>query len=293
MNYETIRYEVEDGAAILTLVRPDKMNAVNGAMIREIIDVCDRVDRDDDVRALIITGEGRGFCSGADLSRGTSSFVDPNAPKPNAAGEVDYSDLGTRDGGGRLTLRLFKLLKPVIGAINGPAAGLGVTMSLAMDIRLASNTARFGFVFARRGVSPEACSAFFLPRIVGISRALEWCYRSQMVEAEEALAAGLIRSIHAPDDLMPAARKLAKEIAVNSAPVSVALIRQMMWRGVGMSHPMEAHRVDSRVFYSRSHGADVAEGVNAWMERRLPEFPDKVSTDMPDFFPWWDEPEYR
>src|SRR5277367_4543457 len=294
MAYETIKYEVEDQILTLTLNRPDKLNAFNAAMQRELIDAFDRADQDDDVRAIIVTGAGRGFCAGADLSSGADTF-DRDARRgqvkrlPN--GKVDYSDPQVRDGGGQVTLRIFKCLKPVIAAVNGPAVGIGVTMQLAMDIRIASEAARFGFVFARRGIAPEAASSWFLPRLVGISKALEWCYSGRVFPAAEALEGGLVRSVHAPDDLLPAARAIAKEIVDNTAPVSVSLIRQMMWRNLGASHPMEAHRVDSRAIQARGRSRDAAEGVSAFLEKRTPAYPDRVSTDLPDIWPAWSPPE--
>lgn len=294
MSYDTIRYAAEDGIATLTLARPERLNAVNGVMIRELLDALDRVDADDDVRALIVTGAGRAFSAGADLSRGTDSFVDPKAASfVRADGSIDYAHPRARDGGGLVSLRMFDLLKPVVGAINGAAVGLGVTMTLPMDVRLASSEARFGFVFGARGMVPEAASAFFLPRLVGISRALEWCYAARMVSAQDALEAGLVRAVLPPQDLLPAARALAREFASNSAPVSVALIRQQMWRGLGAAHPMEAHRIDSRGIAARARSRDVREGVAAWQEKRPPDFPNRVSQDMPDYFPWWEEEGYR
>jgi enoyl-CoA hydratase/carnithine racemase len=296
MTYNTIRFQVEGRVATLTLDRPDKLNAFTGEMMEELIDAFDRVDADDDVRAVIVTGAGRAFCAGADLAAGASSFIfeddDPNGlVRPD--GSYDYSSEGVRDGGGRTTLRIFRCLKPVIGAINGPAVGIGATLTLPMDIRLASTAARIGFVFSRRGLVPEACSSFFLPRVVGISQALEWCLTGRVFSAEEALAGGLVRSLHAPEDLLPAARAIAAEIAENTSPVSVALSRQMLWRGLGFSDPMDAHRIDSRGIFNRGRSRDVAEGVTAFLEKRAPDFPERVSTDMPDYFPWWEEPQYR
>ncbi len=303
MAYEQILYEVDDGILTITLDRPEKMNAFTGRMQRELIDAFDRADADDAVRAIIVTGSGnRAFCAGADLSGGGDAFnfAGADSYKGDAAGAspfredgtVDWSDPRLRDGGGEVTLRIYECLKPVIAAVNGAAVGVGATMLLAMDIRLASETARFGFVFARRGIVPEACSAWFLPRAVGISKALEWIYSGRVFDAAEALDAGLVRSLHPPDDLLPAARALAREIADNAAPVSVALSRQMIWRLAAADHPMEAHRIDSRGVAARGRMADAKEGVSAFLEKRPAAFPDKVSSGMPDFFPWWDDPEY-
>ena len=300
MAYETIKYEVADNILTLTLHRPDKLNAFTGQMMFEMIDAFDKADADDDVRAIIVTGEGRAFCAGADLSAGAKTFDyaerEDRPEKANtpvmANGEIDWSHESVRDGGGRLTLRIFESLKPVIGAINGPAVGVGVTMQLPMDIRLASENAKFGFVFARRGIVPEACSSYFLPRVVGISQALEWTYSGRVFGAEEALKGGLVRSLHKPDDLLPAARELAKEIVDNTAPVSVSLTRQMLWRMLGADHPMEAHKIDSRAIYARGASADAKEGVMSFLEKRPATYPCKVSKDMPSFYPWWDERKY-
>ena len=300
MAYETIKYEVQDSILTLTLHRPDKLNAFTGQMMFEMIDAFDKADADDDVRAIIITGEGRAFCAGADLSAGAKTFdYAEREDRPEKAdtpikanGEIDWSHESVRDGGGRLTLRIFESVKPVIGAINGAAVGVGVTMQLPMDIRLASENARFGFVFARRGIVPEACSSYFLPRIVGISQALEWTYTGRVFDAEEALKGGLIRSIHKPDDLLPAARALAREIVDNTAAVSVSLTRQMLWRLLGADHPMEAHKIDSRAIYARGASADAKEGVMSFLEKRPANYPCKVSKDMPSFYPWWDERKY-
>src|SRR4030088_503204 len=296
MAYETIKYEVAEQILTITLNRPDKLNAFNGTMQRELIDAFDAADKDDNVRAIIVTGAGRGFCAGADLSEGAKTF-DRDARrgpvKGLADGKVDYSDPQVRDGGGMVTLRIFKCLKPVIAAVNGPAVGIGVTMQLAMDIRIASENARFGFVFSQRGIVPEAASSWFLPRIVGISQALEWCYTGRVFPAQEALAGRLVSKVVPPDELLPAARALAREIAAKTAPVSVALIRQMMWRMLGADDPMEAHKVDSRGIYTRGRSEDVKEGVVSFLEKRPAVFKNKVSADMPDYFPWWDEREYK
>jgi enoyl-CoA hydratase/carnithine racemase len=290
-DYQTIRYDTADGTAVITLSRPEKLNAFTNEMMAELLDALDRVDADDDVRALIVTGEGRAFCAGADLSAGADAF-DVNGDVTRPDGRLDYAIDAARDGGGRVTLRLFELLKPVIAAINGPAVGIGATMTLPMDIRLASTDARIGFVFARRGMVPEAASSFFLPRIVGISKALEWCYSARVFDAQEALSGGLVRSVYPANDLLPAALALAKDIADGTAPVSIALTRQMMWRGLGLGHPMEAHRVDSRGILSRGRSADVVEGVTSFLEKRAADFPERVSDGMPDFFPWWDDERY-
>ncbi|PKQ07639.1 MAG: enoyl-CoA hydratase [Alphaproteobacteria bacterium HGW-Alphaproteobacteria-11] len=300
MAYETIKYEVADNILTLTLNRPDKLNAFTGQMMFEMIDAFDKSDADDNIRAVIVTGEGRAFCAGADLSAGAKTFDyaerEDRPEKANtpvmANGEIDWSHESVRDGGGRLTLRIFESLKPVIGAINGPAVGVGVTMQLPMDIRLASDNAKFGFVFARRGIVPEACSSWFLPRVVGISQALEWTYSGRVFGAEEALKGGLVRSLHKPDDLLPAARAIAKEIADNTAAVSVSLTRQMLWRMLGADHPMEAHKVDSRAIYARGASADAKEGVMSFLEKRPAVYPCKTSTDMPSFYPWWQERKY-
>jgi enoyl-CoA hydratase/carnithine racemase len=291
MNYEAIHYEVVEGIATVTLCRPEKLNAFTVQMMEELLHAFDWIDANDEVRAVIVTGEGRAFCAGADLSAGTTTFRSKLGGEStmHSGGTFDYSDSGARDNGGLLTLRIFRCLKPVIAAINGPAIGIGATMTLPMDIRLASDDAKIGFVFARRGIVPEAASCYFLPRIVGISRALEWCYSGSVFSSADAKAGGLIREIYRPDRLLSAARELAREITANSAPVSVALIRQMMWRGLGMTDPMQAHRIDSRGIVSRGRSSDVAEGIESFLEKRPPKFADRVSVDMPDYFPWWEE----
>jgi enoyl-CoA hydratase/carnithine racemase len=296
MAYEHILYDVEDHVLTITLNRPDKLNAFTGTMAAELIDAFDRADADDDVRAIIITGAGRGFCAGADLSSGGATFdraARGHATPRNADGSVDYSDDSVRDGGGRVTLRIFECLKPVIGAINGPAVGIGVTMQLPMDIRIASTEARFGFVFSRRGIVPEAASSWFLPRLVGIQQALAWTYSGRVFPADEALAGGLVMQVVPPDQLLPAARAIAKELVDHTAAVSCALIRQMMWKGLTADHPMEMHKVDSRGIYIRGASADVKEGVTSFLEKRPPRFTDKVSKDMPPYFPWWQERKYE
>jgi enoyl-CoA hydratase/carnithine racemase len=281
-DFTQITYSVADRVATLTLSRPDKLNAFTVTMMREMVAAFDLADADDEVRAVIVTGAGRAFCAGADLAAGEKTF--DHGPS---------EDRVLRDGGGIVSLRIFESHKPVIGAINGPAVGVGVTMTLPMDVRLASTQARFGFVFARRGIVPEAASSWFLPRVVGISRALEWCCSGRVFDADEALAGGLVRSLHEPDDLLPAATALATEIADNTAPVSVALARRMMWRMLGAAHPMEAHRADSRAMSARGRSGDAHEGVTSFLEKRAPAFTDRVSVGLPDVFPDWVEPTFE
>jgi len=290
-SFETIILDAEDGIATLTLNRPDKLNAFTGQMMFDMIKAFDITDADDDVRAVIVTGAGRGFCAGADLSAGGSTF-DRTGRQDEIREEGRVGDV-LRDGGGRLTLRIFDSLKPVISACNGPAVGVGVTMQLAMDIRLASTAARYGFVFARRGLNPEAASSWFLPHLVGVQTALEWCYTGRVFPASEAKERGLVRSVHEPDDLLPAAKALAREIADNTAPVSIAITRQLIWRMAGAAHPMEAHMADSRGIQIRGAMQDVREGVNSFLEKRAPKFPDRVSKDMPDVWPQWSAPTFR
>lgn len=288
-DYTQIIVAKTDGIATITLNRPDKMNAYTRTMGEEIIAAMDDIDADDGCRAVIFTGSGeRAFCAGADLTPDDGGQV-------FASGEQveSLSDARVRDGGGLLTLRLFESQKPLISACNGVAVGVGATMQLAMDIRLASDTARYGFVFARRGIVPEAASSWFLPRIVGISQALEWCYSGRVFDAAEAKAGGLVRSIHAPQDLLHAAKSLASEIAENTSAISVAMTRAMMWRLMSADHPMEAHKIDSRAIYSLSCGADAQEGIASFLDKRRPVYPGKVSADMPDFYPWWDQRPYE
>lgn len=296
MAYEQIIYDVADGVATITMNRPDKLNAFTGTMMAEMIDAFDQVDADDDVRVVIVTGAGRAFCAGADLSAGAKTFdYDQRSDRPEKGGgevALSYDMEEARDGGGRLTLRIFECLKPVIAAINGPAVGIGSTMTLAMDIRFASDSARMGFVFSRRGIVPEAASSFFLPRLVGIQQALEWCYSGRVFDAAEALKGGLVKEVVPGDQLLARANELAREIADNTAPVSVAMIRQMLWRGLGFQHPMDAHKIDSRGVLARGRSGDAKEGVMSFLEKRTPTYPDKVSANMPDFFPWWEEQKY-
>ena len=284
MNYEHILYAVEKGILTLTLNRPDKLNAFTDTMLRELLDALDRADADDEVRVIIVTGAGRGFCAGADLSAGASSF--------DHAADDDRSAATHRDGGGLLTLRLYESRKPVIAAINGAAVGVGVTMTLPMDIRLASTDARFGFVFARRGIVPEAASSWFLPRIVGVSQALQWSFSGRVFPAAEALQARLVSEVLAPQDLLPRARAIASEIVDNTSAISVTMIRHMLWRMLSEDHPMAAHRIDSRSIYELGQTADAKEGVSSFLEKRPAQFPGKVSRDMPSFFPWWEAPKF-
>ncbi|MFT4251555.1 MAG: crotonase/enoyl-CoA hydratase family protein [Caulobacter sp.] len=289
--FETLLYAVEDGIATITLNRPEKLNAFTARMMKEMIEVFDLTDVDDAVKAVIVTGAGRAFCAGADLSSGGATF-DRTSPQALEREEGKVGDV-YRDGGGRVTLRIYDSLKPVIAAVNGPAVGVGATMQLAMDIRLASEDAKFGFVFARRGITPEACSSWFLPRLVGLQTALEWCYTGRVFPASEAKERGFVRSLHAPEDLLPAARALAREIADNTAPVSVALTRQLLWRMAGTDHPMEAHKADSRAIQSRGASGDAKEGVTSFLEKRPPAYPNRVSTDLPDIWPEWEPRQFR
>jgi enoyl-CoA hydratase/carnithine racemase len=313
MSNEQITSEVEDRILTITLNRPDKLNAVTHQMNNEIIDALDRADADDEVRVVIMTGAGRAFCAGADMSAGADTFdYDARAERSlhaegssraegsshaegsgaGRADEVDWSDPRIRDGGGLVSLRIYECVKPVIGAINGAAVGQGVTMTLPMDVRLASDGARFGFVFSRRGIVPEACSTYFLPRLVGVAQALRWMYSGRVFGASEALRGGLVEAVHPPERLLEAAREIAREIVDHTAPVSVALIRQMVWRLLGADHPMEAHKLESRGVYALGQLADSREGVVSFLEKRPPEFSLKPSEDMPGFYPWWEERSY-
>ena len=293
--FETLRYEIEDQVLTLTMNRPERLNAFNSRMQGEFLEALEHADADDEVRAVIVTGEGRGFCAGADLGKGADTFNYDNqteeakAERASSEGRREGSNAWLRDGGGLLSLRIYEFNKPIIAAINGPAVGVGVTMTLPMDIRIASTQARMGFVFSRRGIVPEACSSYFLPRIVGVSKALEWAYSGKVFDAEEALKGGLIRSLHEPEDLLPSAREIASEIVENTSAISVTMIRHMMWKMLGADHPMEAHKVDSRGIFHLGRGADAREGVVSFLEKRSPDFTSKPSQDMPEFFPWWEE----
>ncbi len=284
MDFAQICAELEDHVLTITLNRPDRLNAWTPTMGRELIASFDQAEADDEVRVIVITGAGRGFCAGADLAGGGETFDKR---------QRDPRDMIPRDGGGQFTLRVFDCTKPVIAAINGPAVGVGATMTLPMDIRLAAEEARLGFVFARRGIVPEACSSWFLPRLVGISRAMEWVATGRVFSAREALEAGLVRSVHPAVELLNAARELAREIADNTAPVSVALARQMMWRMLGAEHPMIAHRADSRGMFTRGQSADAREGITSFLEKRPAEFPDRVSAGLPDLFAGWTAPGFQ
>ncbi len=285
MTYEQILYSVADRVLTLTLNRADRLNAFTGQMCRELIDAFERADADDSVRAVIVTGAGKGFCAGADLGSGTKTF-DSSA----RGGREPIEE--HRDGGGLLTLRIFDSKKPVIAAINGPAVGIGITMTLPMDVRIASTNARMGFVFARRGIVPEACSSWFLPRVVGINRAAEWVYTGRVFSAEEALAGGLVSRVVAPENLLSTALAIAHEIADNTSAMSVALTRQMLWKMLGADHPMEAHRIDSKAVYWMGRSSDAHEGVSAFLEKRAAKFTLKPSA-MPEFYPWWPERKFR
>ncbi len=282
MTYETIQLAVANSVATLTLCRPERMNAFNGPMIRDLLTAFDETDKNDDVRAVVVTGAGRAFCAGADLGSGAETF---NYERRREVGEADASVGGERDGGGLVALRIFESLKPVIAAVNGAAVGVGATMLCAMDVRLASEAAKFGFVFTRRGIVPETLSSYLLPRLVGVSTALEWLMTGRVFDANEALSRALVRSLHKPDELLPAAYALAREIAENASPVSVALARRMVLEMLGAAHPMEAHRLESRLMVARGASADAAEGVSAFLEKRQAQFPMKVSVDMPAWFP--------
>mgnify|MGYP000047071946 FL=1 len=293
MKFECILYEVKNKVLTITLNRPERLNAYTGKMQADLIEAFDKAGKDDDIRVIIVTGAGRGFCAGADLGAGGNTF---NREVRNNKGETEGikdDPEWMRDGGGRTTLAIFDCPKPVIAAFNGPAVGVGVTMTLPMDIRIASEEAKFGFVFARRGLVPEAASSWFLPRVVGINKALEWTFSGRVFSPEEAKEGGLIKSIHPANELLEEANKIAQEIVENTSPVSVAMTRQMLWKLLGADHPMEAHKVDSRAIYELGQGADAKEGVESFLEKRSPKFPSKVSKDMPEFYPWWEERKFK
>ena len=284
MAYSDIFYDKHEAIATITINRPQVMNACTIRTYGEIAEALQDAERDDAIRAVVLTGAGRGFCAGADLAAGGETF-----DWRRRGEEAEQPE----DNGGQFALRIFNSLKPVIAAINGPAVGVGATMTLPMDVRLAAEDARIGFVFARRGIVPEASSSWFLPRVVGISRAMEWVATGRVFSAEEALEAGLVRSLHPGAELIGAARELAREIVENAAPVSVALARRMLWRMLGAEHPMVAHRADSRAMFYRGQSADAVEGVTSFLEKRPAHFSDRVSDGLPDIQPDWVEPEYR
>jgi enoyl-CoA hydratase/carnithine racemase len=314
--FEQIATDLSDRILTVTLNRPERLNAWTPTMARELIEAFDRADDDDEVRAVIVTGAGRAFCAGADLADGGETFArrggalvetEPGADAAEGASDSEGAPAGApngegangeeeeipRDNGGQVVLRMWESTKPIIAAINGPAVGVGATMTLPMDVRLASENARIGFVFVRRGIVPEACSSWFLPRIVGIGQALEWAMTGRVFSAEEGLEGGLLRSVHPAGELLEAARGLALEIAENTAPVSVALARRMLWRTLGAPHPMFAHRADSRGMLYRGRSADAAEGITAFLEKRPAQFQDRVSEGLPDVFPGWSAPAFE
>ena len=290
MNYNTLRYEVADDILTLTINRPDHLNAFTVEMAHELIDAFNRASNDDAVRAIVVTGEGRAFCAGMDLSVGGNVFGLDESLSPtmdDMENRLDDPEIikGVRDTGGRVTLAIYDCNKPVIAAINGAAVGIGATMTCAMDIRLASEHARIGFVFNKIGITPEACSSWFLPRIVGISQALEWVYSAEILKAEQALAGRFVSAVVPADQLLEEAYKIARRIAQHS-PVAIAMTRQMMYRCSAQAHPLEAHKVDSLAIYYASQKSG-KEGVRSFLEKRAPVFEDRTSTDMPEFFPWW------
>jgi enoyl-CoA hydratase/carnithine racemase len=285
VQYETIRCDIEQRILTITLHRPEKLNAFTPRMREELVAAFDQADAYDEVRAVIVTGAGRAFCAGSDLGEGSATF-------DSQVGGGDTLETH-RDGGGMVALRIFESTKPVIAAINGPAVGVGITMTLPMDIRLASTNARMGFVFARRGIVAEACSSWFLPRVVGISKAAEWVYTGRVFDAEEALQAGLISRVVAPEGLLEAARALGREIADHTSAVSVALSRQLLWRMLGADHPMEAHKIDSKCIFWMGKSADAYEGVMSFLEKRPARFTLSPTRDLPPFCPWWPERRFR
>jgi enoyl-CoA hydratase/carnithine racemase len=292
-SYETINLDTAGGVATLMLNRPDRMNAFTDQMVRDMIAAFDETDANDDVCAVIVTGAGRAFCAGADLGAGEATFDYEKRLAARGGDAAVFEEERVRDGGGRVGLRIYESLKPVIAAINGAAVGVGATMTLPMDIRLAVEGAKMGFVFARRGIVPETLSSYFLPRLVGVSAALEWTMTGRVFTSEEGHARGLVRSLHKPEDLLPAAQALAREIADNTAPVSVALARRMMLDMLDATHPMEAHRLESRLMVARGKAGDAKEGVSAFLEKRAPNYPDKVSSDLPAPFPWRPTPPFK
>ncbi len=290
---QDIVYESKDGIATILLNRPEKRNAVTAEMVDRLTALVDRADEDDNVRAIVVAANGDVFCGGFDLSGGASSFELIQDTPMTANGAVDYSDPRIRDGAGKLTIRIYNARKPVIGAIQGAAVGFGMSMICSFDVRFASEGTRFSMMFTRRGMVPEAASSWFLSKQIGMSRAMQWTLSGRMIQAEEALDAGFLAAIHPKDELLESAYAYAREIVEYTSPVSVALTRQMLWRMASADHPMEAHRIESRGIFSRGRSADAREGVDSFLEKRTPNFPDRVSKDMPNYFPWWEEPEYN
>jgi enoyl-CoA hydratase/carnithine racemase len=283
VDFKNILLEQRENIAVLFLNRPNKLNAFTFSMMEEIISALDSLEADDSVHAVIITGKGRAFCAGADLSSGQDTF------NPSFDDFAVQESNFRRDSGGILTLRMYKFLKPIVVACNGPAVGIGASMQLAADIRLASDQARFGFVFNNRGIVPDACSSWFLPKIVGISRALELTYSGRIIDAQEALQLNLVSSIHDSENLLSNAVDITKKMVQNSAPVSISLTRQMLWRSLESSGPYDAHVIESKAIDSRGASEDAKEGVSSFLEKRPAEFKNKVSSDMPEFFPWWED----
>jgi len=293
MKFETILYDKKDKILTITLNRPERLNAFTGQMMEDLISAINTAGEDDEIRVIVVTGSGRGFCAGADLGSGGDTFNKDARDNKDAFSRKGEDLEWLRDGGGKTTLAIYECSKPIIAAINGPAVGVGVTMTLPMDIRLASDKARFGLVFARRGLVPEAASSWFLPRIVGISKALEWTYSGRVFSAQEAYEGGLVSSIHSSETLLEEAYKISNEIIENTSPISISMTRQMLWKMMSQDHPMEAHKVDSRAIYELGKGEDAKEGIESFLEKRPPKFRSKVSKDMPNFFPWWKKREFE
>ncbi len=286
MEFETLRYRVDDGILTLSLNRPDRLNAFTDTMARELVEAMDHAEQDDSIRVILLTGEGRAFCAGADLEKGADTFNQPDGGQ-----EPDWNAL--RDTGGKVTLRFYNSRKPLIGVINGPAVGVGATMMLPMDIRIAAEDAKIGFVFCRRGIVTDGAASWLLPKVVGLPQSLEWVLSGRVFPAREGLEAGLIRSLHPAGELMDEARKLAREIADNTSAVSVAICRQMLWHMSGETHPMAAHEAETRALYWTGRSEDAKEGVMSFVEKRPARFTLSPATDLPPGYPWWEEPEFR